>query len=240
MIGHRPRPGGKRIVAAVLLGWLLALPAAARASSDDPLEPLNRDIYQFNDALDRWILKPVAKGYDRITPEPVQTSIGNVFDNLTTPGVALNQFLQGKPKRGLEGLGRFLVNSTLGVAGLFDVAGRHGLPAAEEDFGQTFAVWGVGQGPFLMLPFRGPATTTHAVGMVFDVFTNPLRLVSPNRDRAIAVAVNVIDTRASLLAAEELVSGDRYLFIRDAYLQRRQYLVDDGAVEEDPFLDEDF
>lgn len=239
MFSHRPHSGGKRFVAAALLGSLFSAAALAQ-SPEDPLEPVNRDIFTFNDAVDRWVLKPVAKGYDKITPQPVQKGIGNVFNNLTTPGIALNQFLQGKPREGLGDLSRFLVNTTLGIGGIMDVAAKHGLPRDEEDFGQTFEVWGFGRGPFLMLPFRGPATTSHAVGMVFDAFTNPLLLVSPGRDRAALVVLNVIDIRADLLSAEELISGDRYLFIRDAYLQRREYLVNDGEVEEDPFLDDDF
>jgi phospholipid-binding lipoprotein MlaA len=208
------------------------------AEEGDPLESLNRGIFTFNDQVDAWLLRPVAKGYDRITPDPVQRSIGNVFTNLATPGVALNQLLQGKPKRSLEDFTRFLVNSTVGVGGLFDVARANGLPRHEEDFGQTFAVWGLGRGPFLMLPFRGPADTGHALGMVLDAFTNPLMLVSPRRDQGAAVAVNVIDIRAGLLSSESLVSGDRYLFFRDAYQQRREYLIVDGQVEDDPFLDD--
>ncbi|MFW6094362.1 MAG: VacJ family lipoprotein [Pseudomonadota bacterium] len=240
MVSYAPRRSCTRVVALVLLVGSIGAPAAIAEQSEDPFEPVNRDIYAFNDAMDRWLLRPVAKGYDRVTPDPVQRSIGNVFDNLTTPGVALNQFLQGKPRKGLAGLGRFFVNSTLGAAGLFDIASRHGLPREQEDFGQTFQVWGAGRGPFLMLPFRGPANTTHAVGMLFDAFTNPVMLISPGRDRAITMAVDLVDTRADLLSAEELMSGDRYLFIRDAYRQRREYLVNDGAVESDPFLDDDF
>ncbi|MEQ8486766.1 MAG: VacJ family lipoprotein [Pseudomonadales bacterium] len=228
---------------ALLCGLLLVVGAglssgtAYAAEGGDPLEPANRKIFAFNDGVDRWLLRPVAQGYDRVTPDPVQRSIGNVFTNLGTPGVALNQLLQGKPKRALEDFTRFLVNSTVGIGGLFDVARANGLPRHEEDFGQTFAVWGLGEGPFLMLPFRGPANTGHAVGMVLDAFTNPAMLLR-GRERAAAVAVNVIDVRASLLSSESLVSGDRYLFFRDAYQQRREYLILDGQIEEDPFLDD--
>lgn len=217
------------------LGVVCAAPAAAQ---EDPFEPMNRKIFAFNDTVDGWVLRPVARGYDRATPKPVKRSIGNFFDNLYTPVVAVNQVLQGKPKRGLEDITRFLVNSTVGIGGLFDIAGRNGLPRHDEDFGQTLAVWTGAQGPFLTLPFRGPATTSHAVGMVFDAFISPLRLLSPNRDRMIVMAVDIVDTRAGLLSTERLISGDRYLFIRDAYLQNRQYQVDDGAMDEDPFMDD--
>lgn len=234
----RSRPGGRGVLTlAVCLG--LAVAPAALADENDPLEPLNRQVFAFNDTVDRWVLRPVAKGYDRVTPRPVQRSIGNVFTNLGTPAVALNQLLQGKPKRALEDFTRFLVNSTVGMGGLFDVARDNGLPRNEEDFGQTFAVWGLGQGPFLMLPLRGPANTGHAVGMVLDAFTNPLMLLS-HPERTAAVAVNVVDTRAALLSSEALVSGDRYLFFRDAYQQRREYLILDGQIEDDPFLDDDW
>lgn len=226
-------------VAAVLLTGFVTLLGSAPAgaqSTEDPLQGLNRKIFAFNDTIDAWVLRPVASGYDRVTPDPVQRRIGNFFDNLGTPVVALNQFLQGKPKAGLSDVTRFLVNTTVGVGGIFDVAAASGLPKHDEDFGQTFALWAGGQGAYLVVPFRGPATTSHATGMVLDVFTSPLRLLSSNRDRAIIGAVDIIDTRAGLLSSERLISGDRYVFIRDAYLQNRKYQIQDGKVEEDPFL----
>jgi len=234
---HRAASGSP--ILGTLLAGLLALGAVPAAlGAEDPLEPMNRKVFAFNDTVDRWVLRPVASGYDRVTPQPVQRSIGNFFDNLGTPVVALNQLLQGKPKRGLGDFTRFLVNTTIGIGGIFDIAGRNGLPRHNEDFGQTLAVWTGGQGPFLTIPFRGPATTTHAVGMILQGFTSPLMLISPNRDRAIVAAVDLIDTRADLLSTDRMVSGDRYLFIRDAYLQNREYEIDDGQVECDPFLDD--
>jgi phospholipid-binding lipoprotein MlaA len=228
-----------------LRGWIVLVVCACLVGCastgerrPDRFEPVNRKVYGFNDTLDRWILRPVAKGYDRAVPRPVKRGIRNVFINLGTPGVALNQFLQGKPGAGMSDLTRFVINSTVGVAGIFDVAGRSGLPRHEEDFGQTFAVWGFGQGPFVMLPFRGPATTTHAVGMVFDLFTNPVMLVSPARDRAVVIGVDVVDVRAQLIPLESLITGDPYIFMRDAYLQRRDFLISDGVLGDDPFLDD--
>lgn len=231
-----------RILMTILLfaaGSTGSVPAWSQERPPDPLEPVNRKIFVFNDTVDRWVLKPVAQGYDRLTPDPVQDRITNVFENLQTPAIALNQLLQGKPKRSLSDLTRFVVNTTVGLGGMFDIAGRNGLPRHNEDFGQTFAMWAGGhQGAYLTLPFRGPATVSHAVGMVFDGLTNPLRLVSPRRDQILLFGLDVIDTRASLLTTEQLVSGDRYLFIRDAYLQSRAFEINDGEIEDDPFLDD--
>lgn len=235
-----------RVVTTILMLIFLAAAmspltaTSARAQeSPDPFEPVNRRIFVFNDTIDRWLLKPVAQGYDTVTPDPLQRRVGNLFDNLQTPGVALNQLLQGKPKRSLMDLTRFVVNTTVGIGGLFDVASANGLPRHNEDFGQTFAVWAGGQqGPFVTLPFRGPASVSHATGMVFDAFTSPIRLVSPRRDQIIIIATDVVDSRAALLQQERLISGDRYLFIRDAYLQNRDYEINDGEIEDDPFLDD--
>lgn len=224
---------------ALLLSVLIG--SAGQALADlpgDPWEGVNRKIFSFNDAVDRWVLKPVAEGYDRVTPEPVQTGVGNVFDNLRTPVIAANQLLQGKPRLALQDFTRFLVNSTVGVAGVFDIASRNGLPRHDEDFGQTFAVWTGGQGPFVTVPFRGPATTTHIAGMIVQIWASPLLYLLPAREAAVAAAVDVVNTRAALLSTEQLISGDRYLFIRDAYLQSRDYEIHDGQIEDDPFLDD--
>jgi phospholipid-binding lipoprotein MlaA len=228
------------LVVVLLAGWVVlgSSTRAAAQETPDPLEGLNRKIYAFNDVVDSWVLRPVAKGYDRVTPQPLQRRIGNVFHNLGTPVGALNQLLQGKPRAGLSDFTRFLVNSTVGVGGIFDVAAANGLPRRSEDFGQTFAVWAGGrQGAFLVVPLRGPATTTHAAGMVLQVLTSPLRLIS-NPERIFVGAVEAVDARANLLSSERLISGDEYLFIRDAYLQSRQYEINDGRVEDDPFLDD--
>jgi phospholipid-binding lipoprotein MlaA len=235
----RARPCGRAAAVLLLAFAAVSQSIPAWAQDIDPLENVNRRIYAFNDRFDTWILRPVAQGYDRVTPEPVQRRIGNVFDNLYTPISAVNQVLQGKPKAGLSELTRFMVNSTVGIAGIFDVASANGLPEQHEDFGQTFAVWaGDRQGPFLVIPFRGPSTTTHAVGLVLNGFLSPLRLLSSNEERIIVGALEVVDARARLLSSERLISGDEYLFIRDAFLQNRQFQINDGTMEEDPFLDD--
>lgn len=227
----------RRIMLALMLVVAAGFPLGALAD-DDPWEGANRKVYGFNDTLDRWLLKPVAKGYDWLFPKPIKRGIRNVFTNIGTPIVAVNQLLQGKPGLAVSDTTRFVLNSTLGLAGIFDVATPNGLPAHDEDFGQTFVRWGVPDGRFLMLPLVGPSTPTAAVGSVLDGLTNPVRLVSPKRDRYIIRGIRLIDRRANLLSTESLITGDPYIFIRDAYLQRRDFLINDGVVEDDPFLDE--
>ncbi|MEM8767394.1 MAG: VacJ family lipoprotein [Pseudomonadota bacterium] len=210
-----------------------------RERDPDPWIGMNRSLWAFNNVLDRNILRPIALGYRAILPDIVEEGVSNFFDNLQVPGTALNQLLQGKPKETVSDVGRFAVNSTVGVLGFFDVSTRLGLPQHEEDFGQTLAVWGVPQGPFFMIPIRGPSTVTQAGGMFVDAMTNPIRYIRNVRVRNVIYGVYFLDLRKRLLTAEVLVSGDEYLFIRDAFLQRRDFLIRDGVFEEDPFLDFD-
>jgi phospholipid-binding lipoprotein MlaA len=205
----------------------------------DPWIRMNRGLWSFNDSLDRWVLRPIARGYTTITPDILEEGVSNFFDNLQVPGTSINQFLQVKPRSGFSDAGRFLINSTLGVLGVFDVATRMGLSQHEEDFGQTLNVWGVPQGPFFVIPIRGPATITHAGGMLVDAFTNPIRFIKDTRVRNFTYAMYFVDLRKRLLGVEVLISGDEYLFIRDAYLQRRTFLINDGVIEDDPFMDFD-
>ena len=214
--------------------------AATEPVDPDPWIGMNRGLYGFNDALDTWFLRPIASGYDKIMPDPFQRGVSNVFDNIGTPAVAINQFLQGKPGAGSVDVGRFLINSTIGLLGLFDVANQMGLRQHEEDFGQTLAVWGLPQGPYLIVPLRGSSTVTHAGGMIVDAFLNPVRFLRPVSHRNVVYGLSFVDLRARLLGAEALISGDEYLFIREAFLQRRTYLINDGEIEEDSFLDDDF
>ncbi|MCZ6853698.1 MAG: VacJ family lipoprotein [Gammaproteobacteria bacterium] len=210
----------------------------ASEANVDSWESMNRKTHKFNDRIDRWVLKPIAKTYDRVLPDPAKRGVRNLFRNIGTPAVALNQLLQGKPKEGVGDLSRFLLNSTIGIGGIFDVATSLGLERHTEDFGQTFSVWGIGNGPYLVIPFRGPSSTTHAAGMVLDAFTNPIRLITPTAARYSTLSLYYVDLRAELLTAEAFISGDEYLFLRDAYLQRREFLVHDGEIEDDPFLDD--
>ncbi|MBI2784426.1 MAG: VacJ family lipoprotein [Gammaproteobacteria bacterium] len=219
-----------------------AAPPEAR-SPRDPWEPYNRAMYSFNRGLDRAILRPVARGYDWLTPAPVQRSIGNAFTNLHYPVVVLNLALQGRPKDGGLALGRFVVNSTAGVAGFFDVATRLDMPTFDEDFGQTLAVWGWRDSRYFMLPLLGPSTRREG----------PARAVAWKTDLANnwvvdqagygPLALEVVDTRAGYLDQEHALEEayDEYVFVRDAWMQNRDFLISNGQTvvpDYDSFIDE--
>lgn len=205
---------------------------------NDPFEPFNRKVQTFNDTVDRYTLKPVAQAYRYVLPEFLRKGIRHAFDNIAYPTVFLNQFLQGKGTTGLSDLARFLVNSTVGLGGVMDVATSMGLPAHDEDFGQTFAVWGIGSGPYMVVPFWGPVTARAGVGDVAGIFTYLPTYIDDDTLRFSIFGAAAVVERARLLDVEELITGDRYLFIRDAYLQRRHFLITDGLDEADPFLDD--
>ena len=205
----------------------------------DPFESINRPLFAFNNQLDKWILRPVAKGYDFVMPDPAQRGVGNFFANLYDFNSALNALLQARFEGAAQGGGRFLVNSTLGVFGLFDVATRMGIRPYRTDFGHTLALWGVPSGPYIMVPLFGPRTFRSGTGTVVDTYSSvPMLFVDDNTVRNTIWGVELVDGRSRLLAADELLSGDRYIFIRDAYLQQREYFVNDGKVE-DNFSDYD-
>jgi len=218
----------------------LTLLSGTAFAEQDPWEGLNRKVFQFNEWTDSKILRPTAKAYDKWLPRPIRSGVGNVFDNVFTPAVALNQLLQGKPRRSLTDTGRFLLNSTLGLGGLLDVASKVGMPKHEEDFGQTFAVWGAASGNYVVLPFLGPSNVRDSVGLAVSALVNPIRLISPVEDRVAVTALYVLDLRADLIGVDELVTGDKYLFRRDTYLQRRDFLINDGVGDDDPFADDGF
>lgn len=211
---------------------------APAAKSPDPWEKFNRSVFRFNDTADRYVLKPVAKGYKAITPDAVRTGITNFFINLRTPLVVMNDLLQGKVKQAGGDTARFVVNSTVGLVGLVDVAVRFNLPLHDEDFGQTLGVWGVPSGPYFVMPFFGPSSVRDAGGFAVDAAANPRRRLINDEADWILLGIDVVNTRASLLELEDIIQGDRYLFIRDLYLQRREYSVNDGQVGDDPFLDD--
>lgn len=211
----------------------------AEDENPDPWEGLNRKIYSFNEFFDKYLLKPVAKAYDWVLPEPVNKGVTNVFGNLSETKNFLNDVLQLKFRDATDDAGRFLVNTTFGVVGLFDVASRWGIEKNEEDFGQTLAVWGVNSGPYVVLPFLGPSTVRDGVGLIPDYYSVPQAYIDHTRTKNTVYGVDFVDQRADLLKAEELIGGDKYLFIRDVYLQRREFLATDGAAEDD-FTSEDF
>ena len=206
----------------------------------DPFEGVNRKMHAANEVIDQFILHPAAKGYRAVTPNFVEERVHNFFMNLLYPTVFINSFLQGKTKEGFEGLNRFVFNSTLGLGGIHDVATDMGLKPTEEDFGQTFAKWGFGSGPYIVVPVLGGYTLRDGIGDVVASPTNPGYWVEDS-DVKLALMIGVtLDRSAQLIAARKMISGDRYLFVRDAYLQRRRYLIADGETTEeaDPFLDE--
>jgi phospholipid-binding lipoprotein MlaA len=202
----------------------------------DPFESFNRAVFVFNERLDQYFMKPVAKGYHYVTPDFIEQIIGNVFGNLYDANASLNSLLQWRLGEAATDGGRFLVNSTLGLAGMFDVASRMGMERYATDFGHTLAVWGVPTGPYLMVPLFGPRTVRSGTGSVVDIYGSPQTYIDNVRLRNSLFGLELVDTRARLLDAEELMSGDRYIFVRDVYLQQREALVNGGEVQ-DSFSD---
>jgi phospholipid-binding lipoprotein MlaA len=212
----------------------------AREEIKDPFEPVNRGIYRFNDAADRYVLRPVAKGYRDGLPPQFRNGIRNFFNNLQEPITILSDLLQGKLAQGARDTGRFVLNSTVGLAGLFDPATEIGLSRNDEDMGQTFRVWGLPEGPYLMVPFFGPYTLAHGVGALAEGPVSPFLATEPATGVAL-YALDSVDDRSRLLDADEEYrnSYDPYLFLRDTYWQNRRYRILDGNVpEDDLYLDE--
>ena len=208
--------------------------SAEEPEDRDPWEGFNRAMFRFNDTADRWFLKPAAVSYRQVTPIFMQTGISNFFSNLHEINNVLNDVLQWKWGQAGNDTGRFLVNSTVGLVGLFDVAQHMGLePSDGEDFGQTLAVWGMPSGPYVVVPFLGPSTVRDVPGEVVEWYTNPLTYIDDNAVENTLKTVDLLQTRASLLQAESLLQGDRYVLMRDAYLQRREFLINDGEQEDD-------
>ena len=236
-----------RATASLLAGMLSLSMAAAVAALEyddydegqihdpDPWEPMNRAVFRFNDTLDTYALRPVAKGYDWVMPQFLNDGVSNVFNNLGEPKNLLNNVLQGKMHDASVDLARFLMNTTVGVVGMFDVATRMGLRRNDEDFGQTLGAWGVDSGPYVVLPLFGPSTVRDASGFAAEglagySYRGQMDHV-PSRNTA--AGVDVVDTRAGLLSQERLISGDKYRFIRNVWLQNREYKVMDGQVEDE-------
>ena len=233
----------RRLITAVAMALLVSGCASTKRAEDernpqDPIERINRGTYAFNSFFDRILFKPVAKGY-AFLPRPIKLGVTNFFDNLGTPINILNNLLQGKPRAAGTETGRLLVNSTLGLAGLFDPATRAGIQPREEDFGQTLGVWGVPSGPFFVIPFLGPSSFRDGPGLVVDVYTHPLTYYDNSSVRTKLYVLLAIERRAGVLGAEKALEDayDEYAFVRDAFLQRRQFLVYDGNPPEEDFED---
>lgn len=210
--------------------------ASTNAPKADPFEGLNRATYKFNDTVDEAVLKPVAKGYKAITPQFVRSGISNAFTNIGDVGTAVNNLLQGKPGNAFSDAGRFLVNSTFGILGLFDLATPMGLEKHSEDFGQTLGKWGVASGPYIVIPLMGPATLRDVAARPVDAYTGYFRYLDHIPTRNSTFGVEIIDLRANLLGASDTLDTaalDKYQFMRDAFLQRRLSQVYDGKVPQD-------
>ena len=228
-------PLSRYLLAIVLLFPLTPL-LAAEEENVDPWESTNRKIFAFNETLDKYILRPVAKGYDFVMPDAAQRGVGNFISNIYEFNSVFNSLLQGRLEGAAQSGGRLLVNTTLGILGFFDVATPMGIEPNVSDFGQTLAVWGVEPGPFVMLPVFGPRTVRSGVGYFVDTYTSIPALIEDREAAYVFWTVEVVDYRAGLLDADDLITGDRYIFIRDAYLQARRTYINGGVVE-DSFSD---
>ena len=221
----------------VLISLLLAFNLSVNAEEIDPFEETNRAIYEFNESLDSNVLEPVSRAYKNNMPEAAQKGIGNFLDNLDDVSTLANQILQFKPIESAETLARILVNTTIGLGGLFDVASDMGLITEDEDFGQTMAVWGVEQGPYVVLPLLGPSTVRDGIGTYVDL-TSPANMVDEIGEVGVSV-INVVDKRVDLLPITDILdqSDDPYITMRSSYLQKRNNDIYDGNV---PVTDDDF
>ena len=208
-------------------------------SEIDPFQDLNEKTHNLNQGLDESIATPIAKVYRKVTPDFLEVGVTNFTDNIEDINIALNNLLQAKIKDGLSDILRFTINSTIGVLGFFDVASSMGFQKHSEDFGQTLAVWGVSDGPYIVLPILGPSSLRDTLARIPEAFMTPLLLIDHDRTGYELTAIDLLDKRARYLGLESIVVGDEYLFYRDAYFQSREFDINDGLIEDD-FDDFDF
>jgi phospholipid-binding lipoprotein MlaA len=204
---------------------------ASSGNPKDPIEGFNRAMFSFNEGVDTVLIKPVAQGYDAVLPTPVQTGVTNFFGNIADFFIGVNNLLQGKPGQAVSDLGRVLVNSTVGIFGVIDWASDMGMEKHDEDFGQTFGRWGMGDGAYVVVPFFGPRTVRDTAGLVLDVAADPVAHVDHVPTRNSLLALRIVDTRANLLPADKVIEEaalDKYSYVRDGYLQSRRNLIHDG------------
>lgn len=222
------------VIACLAMGGCASLPSG-KPDPRDPWERFNRASFKLNDALDRAVLRPTTRAYVKVTPRVIRTGISNFFSNLETVTTLINNALQGKGRAVGQDTARLLLNSTLGLGGLFDPASAAGIERNDEDFGQTLGAWGVKSGPYLMVPFLGPSTLRDTLARVPDRYADPVHYLEDDSTRFMITAVEVIDLRAGLLSLDKQLeeSFDRYAFVRNAWLQRREYKVMDGNVEDE-------
>ena len=230
MAGLSTRCFAHLVVLLVVLLGATGCATVTQPNPDDPWEGFNRSTFAVNETLDAWVLRPVARGYDTVTPGPVRVGVSNFFGNLGEVWVGFNNLLQGKPLAAVSDFGRFAVNSTMGVAGLLDVATPMGLEKHSEDFGQTLAVWGLDSGPYVVLPVYGPRTARDSGGLIVDFAADALGQVDHALTRYELGGLRLIDLRAEFLPADKMLDDalDKYTALRSAYLQRRRSLIFDG------------
>ncbi|NWN90453.1 VacJ family lipoprotein [Marinobacter adhaerens] len=253
MTNYSPRGSLAALPLVVLLAVVMfSVPAMAQSTAEpvpegapevnpqDPYENWNRKVYSFNESVDRWALKPVAKTYRTVMPDFADRGVTNFFNNLSEIRNFINSILQLKGESAVVAAGRFTYNTVFGLGGLIDVATAFDLPERPEDFGQTLGYWGAGSGPYLMLPLLGPSSPRRLSGMGVDGFAFPSLWQEADRSyRYAGRALQVVDKRADLIPAEGFVSGDTYIFVRNAFMQRREFLINDGKVTRDPFASDD-
>ena len=220
-----------------LLILLLSFPMFGE-EINDPFEDLNRDIFIFNEKLDEKLLKPAALTYRKVTPQFARTGVTNFFNNLEEIDTTINQVLQGEIKYAFNDASRFVINSTIGLLGLIDVASKMGLERHEEDFGQTLGVWGFNSGPYIMIPFLGPSNPRDLLSRPISSFLSGTFAMEDNDVKLTLVGIDALETRERLLDAETLIIGDKYIFVKDAYVQSREYEINNGSTEDDEFLDD--
>ena len=236
--------GIKKGLVCMAIATLSGCASLSSQQENDPFESVNRGVYLFNEKADEYVLEPVAKGYQAVTPDVVDTGVTNFFSNIDDVVVVVNDVLQLKFNQALSDLGRVVVNSTIGVLGFMDVATDMGMPKHHEDFGQTLGVYGVGTGPYVVLPLLGPSTLRDTLGLFADSFVDPVAQINDSDVMWSAIVLEGVDLRADLISSKKILdqaSLDPYEFLRGGYFQRREYLVFDGnpPMDEDEFFDED-
>lgn len=226
----------KSFIMTMLAAGMLA-GCATSGNPKDPIEGFNRAMFAFNEGLDAAIIKPVATGYEAVLPSPIRTGVTNFFSNIEDVFIGVNNLLQGKLPQAASDLGRVVINTTIGLLGVLDIASDAGLEKHDEDFGQTFGRWGVGNGAYVVLPLFGSRTARDTVGLILDSAVDPVREHKPRGARDAAVVLRLVNKRANFLAADKVVEEaalDKYSYMRDAYLQRRRNLIHDGNPPREP------
>lgn len=220
-------------ISKITILFLIIFSTTIFSTEVDPFQEINEKTHNFNLVLDKQLATPVARIYKKVTPDLVEKSITNFTHNIEDLSIAINNILQGKINNGISDLLRFTINSSLGVLGFFDVASNLGFEKHDEDFGQTLATWGMGAGPYIVLPGLGPSNLRDTLSMLPDAFLTPLYVIDHDRTSYSLTAIDIVDTRARYLGLESVVIGDDYLFYRDAYLQSREFDILDGEVSEE-------